>query len=71
MSMRSDCPAPDGYAAGPGLLKRLARAMAASRLCGARREINLYLSRLDDEELRRLGFRRAEIAKNRASDFRF
>jgi len=54
-----------------GFFSRLMRSVMASRLNQARREVNLYLSRLDDEELERLGYRRTEVSQNVASHYRF
>ncbi len=54
----------------PGLFSRFWRSLMQSRLNQARREVNLYLSRLDDEELEQLGYRRSEISGDVASHYR-
>ncbi|WP_224408114.1 hypothetical protein [Afifella sp. IM 167] len=61
---------PEGRGERTGFFSRLSRAVMHSRLQQAKREVNLYLSRLDDDELEQLGYRRSEISRDVASHYR-
>ncbi|MBK1626862.1 MULTISPECIES: hypothetical protein [Hyphomicrobiales] len=55
----------------PALWRRILDRLMAARLAEAQHAVNLCLSKLDDDELARLGYRRTDLAAMRDRSSRF
>ncbi|WP_128291544.1 hypothetical protein [Afifella aestuarii] len=59
------------YRAKPALWRRLLDRLMVARLAEAQHAVNVCLSKLDDDELARLGYRRSDLAATRDGPSRF
>ncbi|MCT8267472.1 hypothetical protein NYQ83_09345 [Afifella sp. JA880] len=59
------------HRAKPALWRRVLDRLMAARLAEAQHAVNVCLSKLDDDELARLGYRRSDLAATRDRASRF